>query len=113
MNADADQTRIKATSADKVDSIGSESPPSQSQSFLDDATGSTGPATQAISKTSSIATPPMGASGTVLPAGFDSDRTVISKETPVAAVLPISQSHLPPAEMGKLLAGQRLGPFEL
>ena len=49
----------------------------------------------------------------MLPSGFDSDRTVISKETPVAAVLPISQSHLPPSEMGKLLAGQRLGHFEL
>src|SRR5260221_8439295 len=106
MNADSDQTRIEATSADEADLTGSEPPRSQPL-----VVGTTSSVDHVTSKSSSIAPPSIMVSGTVLPSGFDSERTVISKETPVAAVLPMS--HLPPAEMGKLLAGQRLGHFEL
>jgi serine/threonine-protein kinase len=70
--------------------------------------GTTQPATPS-------AEPPTGtpsiATGPAISGSFDSDRTVISKDTPVALPLPAAQ--LPPAEMGKLLEGQRLGHFEL
>ncbi len=54
---------------------------------------------------------PSIATGPAISGSFDSERTVISKETPVAVPLPAAQ--LPPAEMGKLLEGQRLGHFDL
>ncbi len=50
-------------------------------------------------------------SASTLPPNFDSERTVISKESPAAVALPLA--HLPPAEMGRLLAGTRLGHYQL
>ncbi len=46
-----------------------------------------------------------------LPANFDSEQTVISKSAPGAASF--SLAHLPPVEMGRLLAGTRLGHYQL
>src|SRR5437868_6029249 len=65
----------------------------------------------AIVRSPGSETPSVAATGSALPPSFDSERTVISKDTPVAVALPMTQ--LPPAEMGKLLEGQRLGHFEL
>ncbi len=46
-----------------------------------------------------------------LPANFDSEQTVISKSPPGAISLALA--HLPPVEMGRLLAGTRLGHYQL
>jgi serine/threonine-protein kinase len=46
-----------------------------------------------------------------LPPDIDNQPTVISKEPP--ALLPLAMANLPPAEMGRLLQGERLGHYEL
>ncbi len=50
-------------------------------------------------------------SGTGLPPNVDNQPTVISKEPP--ALLPLAMANLPPAEMGRLLLGEKLGHYEL
>ncbi len=50
-------------------------------------------------------------SGQVISPTIDTEKTVISKEPPAAIPLPLA--NLPPAEMGRLLQGQRLGHYEL
>src|SRR5947209_7224520 len=77
MSADFDQPPTEPASANQADSKGSES--LCSSPLLGNEFGSIDPA---ISKSASIETPSIATSGTVLPLGFDSDRTVISKATP-------------------------------
>ncbi len=46
-----------------------------------------------------------------IPADIATQRTIISKDLPLAG--PVSLSSLPPAELGRLLLGERLGHYEL
>ncbi len=67
---------------------------------------SKGPSIAAAADSQRAATPSEGP-----PANFDSERTVISKQTPVSVA--VSAGQLPPAEMGRVLQGQKLGHYEL
>ncbi len=96
-------------------------PPSSSEPAASDSVGSPDSPLVARKVTISAEVFPQSAAGgegsaiassaSTLPPNFDSERTVISKESPMAVALPLA--HLPPAEMGRLLAGTRLGHYQL